>query len=175
MPGDGRDDPRTLDANADVLPGFRGRTPRYHRVISLSACETSGGASAGEFRLLHRGQWHDESCIDEALEVRRKGPGKGPVSDEDACVDVAVECVRREVRGGDEDLLSVMDDRHAAIVLVILRTALGAVTGAAHRWRGQGEGCPLVACGHDEAGDGKFRLPACGPKGVPLPTCTSHA
>lgn len=43
--------------------------------------------------------------------MRREGLGEGPVADEDACLDVPVECIRGEVRGGDEDLLVVVDDR----------------------------------------------------------------
>ena len=61
--------------------------------------------------LRHRRQRHDESGIDEPLEVGCESLGESPVADEDACLDVPVECIRGEVRGGDEDLLVVVDDR----------------------------------------------------------------
>ena len=44
--------------------------------------------------------------------------GEGPVADEDACLDVPVECIRGEVRGGDEDLLVVLDDGPGAVTWV---------------------------------------------------------
>ena len=58
-------------------------------------------------RLGHRRQRHDQTSVDQALEVRREGP----VADQETSLDVAFERLRGEVRGRDEHLLVVVDDR----------------------------------------------------------------
>ena len=61
-------------------------------------------------RLRHRGQRHDESGIDEPLEVRRERLGEGPVADEETSLYVAFQRLRGEVGRGHEYLLVVVDD-----------------------------------------------------------------
>ena len=60
--------------------------------------------------LPHQGQRHDQPRFHVPLEIGRDGLGEGTVADQDACLDVPVERIRGEVRGGDEDLLVVVDD-----------------------------------------------------------------
>ena len=60
--------------------------------------------------LRHRRQRHDQRGIDEPLEMQCEGLGQCAVADQDASLYVPVECIRGEVRGGDEDLLVVVDD-----------------------------------------------------------------
>lgn len=79
--------------------------------ISQGLCSTRSSTRAEANDLPQRRKRHDQRRIDEPLEVGCKRLGEGPVADEDACLDVPVECIRGEVRGGDEDLLVVVDDR----------------------------------------------------------------
>ena len=50
--------------------------------------------------------------------MRREGLGECPVADQDACLDVPVECIRGEVGGLDEDLVVVVDDGPGAVTWV---------------------------------------------------------
>ena len=60
--------------------------------------------------LRHRRQRHDESGIDEPLEVGCESLGEGPVADKQPGLDVPFKGLRGEVGRRDEDQLVVVDD-----------------------------------------------------------------
>ncbi|NBT26009.1 MAG: hypothetical protein EBT09_05550 [Actinobacteria bacterium] len=61
-------------------------------------------------RLRHRRQLHDQTRIDEPLEMGRERLGEGPVADGQTSLDIPLQRFRHAVRGGHEDLVAVLDD-----------------------------------------------------------------